>query len=84
MMSEYLEKVQKLQRMYLGHGLFDVSSSILFDKNAVISIQVGQWDDKSLEYHDFIEVGIKEWYGKEKNDEAFARLVDHIENKLKW
>lgn len=54
MMSEYLEKVQKLQRMYLGHGLFDVSSSILFDKNAVISIQVGQWDDKSLEYHDFI------------------------------
>lgn len=83
-MSEYLEKLHKLQRMYLGYGLFDVLSEILFDKSVVLHIQVGQWDYVCQKYYDFRVIDIKEWYDKEKNDEAFAVLVDHIENKLKW
>lgn len=78
-MSKYLEKMQYLQRVCLGHSVYvethNLDDMVFFNFSAL-------WENGTdMQCKDF---AVREWHDKEENDKIVKECVDFLTNVLGW
>lgn len=80
-MSKYLEKMQYLQRVCLGHTT-DIQSLIV---NGDVSFNFSAiWKESGVGTAGCKCFAVSEWRDKEENDMRMKECVDFLTNTLKW
>ena len=78
MMSEYLVKVQQIQRITLGYDLYITISANIICNEANINLAVHKFDEPHDNITDSFNSDISEWKDKKANDAVVKKFKKFI------